>query len=599
VKLGWSAFAVGSILAAIHSILLWLTYEIAYAAAPSEHRRERCLFAVYCTAFALTDPILLQQIGSSFSDITTATAVIGGWLLLVRALMRARINFVILAGIILGIATALKPTNGLYAVSAVFLVAFLPLPIVGRLRALFYFGLAGIGSFFLIAAPWSFRLARTFGNPMFPLLNNIFKSPEAPTTAAKAYRFIPDSIIDGLARPFAMTGTANMVSEELAGPDLRYALLLIVFLISAGAWIWRSAGYPVSFSSTRISKPSTRVTTALGVAFTFAWTIWLTNSGNSRYFISMACVGTVLAVALVFRLLANNTLGRNGILAALLVAQGIALVTGTEFRWNPAPWEGRWFDIDVPPRLANAPNLYLSIGMQSNSFIVPFLSNGSGFVNFAGGYQLGPDGANAVRVRAMIAHSMPNVRVLVAGDGIYADAEHRLPRQSDVDDELRTFGLRVDMTDCATITVRGLRPSVWQRLAGSIPAPAVLPTGRLRFTSYLTTCHVVTDYEDQSTEIATRHAVDIVLDHLEDSCPALFQPRVTQTEHVNQVWLRFYGASDLTAWVTRGNVYFESAVRDTSTVSLGSQEAWSKGALPLECGRRNEIYYAKVIQPSQ
>jgi hypothetical protein len=596
VKLGLPGLVVGTVLAMIHSVVLWLTYELACRVSPSEDRKERFFFGLCVTILAFMNPILLQQIGSSFSDISTTALVLGGWLLLVQAVLRPRVRLVIFAAILLGIATALKPTNALYAVGAFFLVAFLPLPFVRRIHNLFYFG-ATLGiSFVLSAAPWSLRLARMFGNPMFPFLNNVFKSPEITTSSAKPYRFIANSLTDALVRPFAMTGTDNMIAEELAAPDVRYALLLLVFLMSVIAWIWRSSTHTSIPPVTPASESATRALTALGYGFTFAWIVWLFYSGNSRYFLSMACVAAALAVALLFRLLVNHTLGRNGILLALLVAQGTALAMGTDFRWNQAPWDGRWFDVEIPEKLASQPNLYLSIGMQSNSYIAPFLPKGSGVVNFAGGYALGPDGANAARVRAMIARSRPHLRVLVAGDRIFEDSALRLPRQSDVDDALRVFALRVDMSDCETITVRGMRPTVWQPLESSIPAPPIPPSGKLRYTSYLASCHLVADTDDESGEMAARRAIDVVLDRLEDACPALFQPRRPQTEHVNQVWLRFYGATDLTAWVSHGEVKFASAVRDTRDVFVGREAAWAKRPLPLECGRRNGIYFVRLTQ---
>src|SRR5579863_7340995 len=196
VRLGLPGLAVGTVMAMIHSAILWLTYELACRVSPSEDRKERFFFGLCVTVLAFMNPVLLQEIGSSFSDITTTGLVLGGWLLLVHAVLRPRIKLVIFAAVLLGIATALKPTNGLYAVAAFFLVAFLPLPLIRRIRNLFYFG-ATIGTcFVLTAAPWSFRLARMFGNPMFPLLNGVFKSPEIPIASAKAYRFIPESVTD-------------------------------------------------------------------------------------------------------------------------------------------------------------------------------------------------------------------------------------------------------------------------------------------------------------------------------------------------------------------------------------------------------------------
>jgi hypothetical protein len=596
VKLGLPGLAVGTVLAMIHSIVPILTYELACRVSPSHDRKGRFYFGVCVTILAFMNPILLQQVGSSFSDITTAALVLGGWLLLVQAILCPRVKLVILAAVLLGIATALKPTNGLYALGAFFLVAFLPLPFIGRIRNIFYFGATLGTSFVLTAAPWSYRLARVFGNPFFPLLNNLFKSPELPVASAKAYRFIPDSLTDALLRPFAMTGTDSMISEELQAPDVRYAFLFAVFLLTVLAFIIRSSAHTSIPPATSVSKATTRALTGLGFAFTFDWIVWLSNSGNSRYFLPMACVAAVLAVALLFRLLPNHTLGRNGILLALFVAQGTALVLGAEYRWNQAPWEGPWFDVEVPEKLATQPNLYLSIGMQSNSFIAAFLPKGSGITNFAGGYPLGPDGATASRVRTMIALRAPHLRVLVAGDRIYENSAQRLPRQSDVDDALRTFGLRLDMSDCETITVRGMRPTVWRPLGSTIAAPPIAPGSKLRYTSYLASCHLVADTGDESSEMAARRAVDVVLDRLEDACPALFQPRRPQTEHINQVWLRIYGATDLTAWVGQGEVKFASPIRDTGEVNVGREEAWAKGPLALECGRRKGVYFARLPQ---
>jgi hypothetical protein len=251
------------------------------------------------------------------------------------------------------------------------------------------------------------------------------------------------------------------------------------------------------------------------------------------------------------------------------------------------------FNVEIPEKLTQEPNLYLSIGGPSNSFLVPFLPKGSGFVNVSSDSVLGPDGASASRVRSMIRRSTPRVRVLVRGDGVYEDAVKREPRQSDVDDVLRTFGLRVDMSDCETVTVQGLRSSIWRAPNSSIPAP-MAPRGKLRYTSHLASCHVVADTGDQSREMAARRAVDVVFDRLEDACPVMFQPPRRQTEHVNQIWLRRYASTDLTAWVGNGEVKVDDAVRNPSAIYLGREEAWARGSLPLECGRRHGVYFARL-----
>jgi hypothetical protein len=144
--------------------------------------------------------------------------------------------------------------------------------------------------------------------------------------------------------------------------------------------------------------------------------------------------------------------------------------------------------------------------------------------------------------------------------------------------------------------VRGMRPTVWRPLGSSLAAPAIAPGSKLQYTSYLASCHLVANTSDPSSEMAARRAVDVVLDRLEDACPALFQPRRPQTEHINQLWLRFYGATDLTAWVGQGEVKFASPIRGAGDIIVGREDAWAKGPLALECGRRKGVYFARLTQ---
>jgi hypothetical protein len=94
--------------------------------------------------------------------------------------------------------------------------------------------------------------------------------------------------------------------------------------------------------------------------------------------------------------------------------------------------------------------------------------------------------------------------------------------------------------------------------------------------------------------MAARRAVDVVLNRLEDACPALFQPPRPQTEHINQLWMRSYGATDLTLWVGDGEVKFIDPTRDVREIFVGREEAWANGPLPIECGRRHGIYFARL-----
>jgi hypothetical protein len=459
-----------------------------------------------------------------------------------------------------------------------------------RIRYGFLYGISlGVG-FAAVAAPWSYHLFKVFGNPMFPMFNNIVRSPEFTTEPMAHYRFVPESIGDALWRPFAMVDPAPMVHEELSAPDPRYAILVVLAVLFIARWAWGRFGQASPSLNKPQLKDSSRVLAALGCALSLNWILWLHASGNSRYILTMACVAAAVIVGMLFRLFESRPKVRNYILFVILVTQAIQLYMGAEYRWNAAPWGGPWFDVSMPEKLKTEPNLYLTLGVQSNSFIAPFLAKDSGFVNFAGGFTLDPEGANGAHVKALIRRFAPNLRVVFHGATQYKNAELRAPPAPEVDDALRRFRLRMDMRECATITVHGLPPELEIRYTTSVPLEP-----QRRDTTYLVTCRVVADTSDPSAMIARQQAVDIVFDRLEDACPRLFRPRRLVTVHEGGVWRRLYGSTDISAWISRGRVKIADMIRPSGIIDIGAESDWAKAPLQLECGSRNGAYFVHIL----
>ena len=595
VRAGFPALVIGSVFAAVHSIILWLTYELGMAVSPSTEPGTRVSTGLLAVVFAYMNPILIQEIGSCFADITTAELVLAGWVLLVTALHRPTKSLIIYAGLLLGAASALKMSNAIPAFAAFALFFVFPPPPLSRIgNAVRYAVSLGIG-FVVVAAPWSYRLEKMFGNPLFPMLNNVFRSPDYTTAIQAHSRFIPHSLAAALWRPFAMISPAGMVHEELNAPDLRYAVLVALALISLTYWIWRRVAGARDATTPRVLVPSDRILVALCFGFSAGWFLWLSGSGNSRYFLPMACVAGVIDVGLLYRVTAGHPKIRGYVVAAVFSVQAIQLGLGTEFRWNGVPWGGQWFDISMPETLQTEPNLYFSIGSLSNSFIAPFLSKESSLVNFSGGYALGAEGVPGDRIRTLIRRHTPHLRVLVTGAKLYEESEMRVPRRVLVDDALERFGLRTDMTDCVTITIHGLPPALEIRIETSFPTEP-----QSHDTTYLVSCHVAAvGRADQSALLARRASVDVVFDRLEDACPELFQPRRPVTEHEGKGWRRAYTNTDLTARVSNGWVQLENSLPGGPPVFIGRENDWAKASLKLRCGFRAEIPYVDVVEAEQ
>jgi len=573
-----SSLEVGALLAVWHSVVLWLTFELAVAVCPGAAPRTRATIGICAVALALVNPILLREIGSSFADITTAQLVLAGWILLVTVVRVPRAAPLIAAAALLGAASALKLTNAVHAMAGAAVLILLPLPLWGKIRSgLTYVAALGL-AFAIVTAPWSYRLGKAFGNPLFPLLNNVFRSPDFPTQPLRLVRFIPSSITEALWRPFAMAAPGPLVHDELSAPDGRYALLAILVCALLARWMWRQ--FARSTPSPDIKPPAdARCLAALGCAFAVDWTLWLASSGNSRYFLPMACVSAVLIVALLPSLVGSRARTWVPILAAISAIQAFQIWMNPELRWSAFPWDsGPYLKVEVPDRLASEPNLYLSMGANTNAYVAAYVAKGSGFINFTGSYALGGTGANGERVAALIHRYAPHVRFLGEGSHLYTDVKH-LPNVSDVDGALGRFGLRVDPSDCTTIVTEAALP----------------PEHGLRYTAHLVSCRVVPDPTARSMLAAREQAFDLILDRLEDSCPELFQPRRPITEYRNHRWQRVYLNTDITAWVSRGWVKFLNPVSADGPIFVGSQDDWTKAPLQVACGRREGHDFARVV----
>ncbi|MGH8318087.1 MAG: hypothetical protein ACREUL_08935 [Steroidobacteraceae bacterium] len=578
-----------SILAALQSAILWLTYELAITAAPSDKARVRMAIGILATALAFANPVLIYEMGSSYADITTAELALAGWLVTLRAVQDADVRKVACGGLLLGAASALKATNSVHALAAVTLLAFIPGSWKDRLRhaAVFAAGLAG--SFVAVNAPWSIRLEQQFGNPLFPLLNGVFRSPEYSSGPMVAYRFIPQSLADALLRPFSMVLPRQMVDVEWIAPDLRYAVLAVLALMLLLYWILRrirpSAITPL------VRAPDTsgtnRVLLALGCGFVVDWTLWLTASGNGRYLIPMASVAAVLNVVLIFRLFAGRCAVRNGLLLAVVGIQILQACMGTEYRPR-LPWhDGPWINLSIPARISSQANLYFLMGEQTHSFIIPYLARHSGFINLDGEYGLGPDGANGIRIRGLIERFNPHLRVLMADPDGDTGQEFSLADTSSAANTLRMFGLKADTRHCARIVASDVATFRFSVVgAGHAPRQAAPSAPN---TDYLVTCRLVWNGSESAPPVPGQHVADLAFDHLEEACPGLFQPphpldRLTGDAADGYVFSRRYANTEILAWIAKGQVRFQNFTGGPER-SAEPEREWERAPLAVACGR--------------
>jgi len=172
-------------------------------------------------------PMTLSEVGTSFSDILTALPILAGCFLILSA--EGRHGRYILAGVLIGAAVGLKLTNVVYALGAAAAVLVASRP----LKATFCLGVGGAAGALATGGAWGLMLWREMGNPIFPLFNAVFQSPELVPMNIMDWQFLPRGMLDALAYPFYWLVGDNR-SSEYPFRDARFAVATVLIVLGIG-----------------------------------------------------------------------------------------------------------------------------------------------------------------------------------------------------------------------------------------------------------------------------------------------------------------------------------------------------------------------------
>jgi hypothetical protein len=210
------------------------------------------------------------------------------------------------------------------------------------------------------------------------------------------------------------------------------------------------------------------------------------------------------------------------------------LATDAALRWNPAGWGTAWFELAIPPALQQQPQLYLHVGGQPASFLLPFVAPGSAMINLGSQYPL----ERNARIDALLARHRGHVRVMRQARSSGA------PALAELDFALIPLGLEADLTQCQQIVLLQ-RPSAPRK-----------PETRFYYTSCATRPLAWSPAQWQAYR-ASKLRADTLFDRLELLCPQYFQPRGLRSEGNGQMFRRLYLNTDTVLWqATSGDVNF-------------------------------------------
>ena len=579
----WPPPVVAVCLAVFQSLGLVLVYEIGMLVVPGRSEAIRHALSLIAGLIGLANPIYLQQLGSTFSDSSVAVLVLFGVWALLRSgaaeewVGSAQIGLLLLAGFAMGAASGLKLSSALYA------IAMTPAALIVRrvfpLQGFAVYALGGIGGFLATDGPWAVRMWTEMGNPLFPFLNELFRSPDFTTESVKHQRFLPTDWFELLMRPIRIALPIRLTQTELYAPDVRYAAFLLLSVSALLVGIRRDrVGVRVGGA---LDADRGRLLLVGSGCFVLSWLMWLSSSGNGRYFVPMAGFVGALGVGWISWMLGSKQMRAIWAGLALLACQTFVLIDASETRWNPSDWGEKWFDVELPAGLRDEAVTLVSMDSQTASFLVPFLRAGSGAINISGGHPLVPGSPGGDRAARFLADNLPRLRSLILITSVRGDGSPIAPNLEIAGGKLARFGLKLNERKCETVRVRGRSDAIPVTGGDGVESERSEDAWM-----YWLSCPIVAGEGPNASERAEKARMDLVFDRIEAACPNIFSPRGAPTERSGPLWQRTYSNSDTGIWSGPLGIHFYNSLIGGDPVPVGRLEDWEREPQPIDCSRR-------------
>ena len=575
----WPSWLIGCALALIHSLNLVLIERMARSLWADAPGREVWIFSALLLTWLA--PIFLFVLGSSTVDAIGSALVLASLLpMLSISAGRWRHQGLLGAGLLLALAFSIKLSN------AVFLLAAAALLLWQWLRGRRNFAdllwcASGVVLGLLLGMGWySWLLWSQFGNPVFPLYNNIFESPFAASSAAVTGRFMLLSSSDLFGRIWDIAQLKRFVYYEGFAPDIRPALLVLFNLLALAivfvCMLFRrplKAGYrTMDFD--------------LLLFIAVSYVLWLLTSGNGRYALPMFLLcGLMLArcVCVFFPAVIARV-----VVLLVVFFQGVYAITAGDLRFVAEPWDSApYYKIDAADRLVSEPFLHLALGLQTNASVIVSKFHPEGaLVNPIGQISLPRDQSSLGRAyEERLDAWRGRTRVIVPAFDL-SDAKRRNDAREAIDGLLYRMRLQVDTDDCEAFAISRAKPATSSIFALIHAKNTFLSAGAEQ--RYLSCAVSEATVRDEAMEASMARA-DRVFVALENACPDIYGPPGFASERGVKEWRRFYPNTDATAIVSEEDGVMVQSPRSPIDRYVGTVDDVLQGRGSFDCRRWNLV----------
>lgn len=573
VKWQWPAWLVGCALALIHSLNCLFLIGIADTLWRKSEQRDGWVFGAVLVAWSA--PIFLFVVGSSTVDAIGSAMVLCALMLLLRP-QAGSVMGLCIAGVLLALAFSVKQSNAVFVLATAIVMVWQWL--VGQ-RAFSELAICGGGVLvgLLLGMGWySWVLWSHFGNPVFPLYNNIFESPYAAPAAVVAGRFMPTDLWSYVVRVWDVALMKRFIYFEGFAPDIRPLLLLLLAGALGGILLFRRLVH----REVALKFGWLRQDTALLIFIIASYVLWLLTSGNGRYAIPLFLLVGLVLVRWAFLFLPR--LARGAVLLVVCLQMGYT-VTAADLRFSTEPWDAeQYFKVDVSQRLRDEPFLHLSLGIQSHASLTFFLNHKGLLINPIGQMSLPfDDSPLGLEFKKRLSEWKGRTRIIVSRiDRGNVEVLSKTERR--INELIYRLGLVVDLHDCEDVSVRlGLPES--NSLFAKIHSHNMFiqDVRSVDFSS----CAVVEGAPPNVELDRTMDRADKVFSIMESQCPGIYSPPGFASDRGLDDWRRFYPNSDASVLVSERDGVVVQSPRSPVDRFVGSIDEILRGRGQFDCKR--------------
>lgn len=360
-----------------HGLLFLPVSAIAWLALQGQPNRAR--LAPLLGIAGLCSAAFLSELGGSMADNSTALFVLGSLCMVLhgqsneQVALRRGLYAVGLAGVLLGIAVALKLTNAIYAVALAMMLLCAPVAFARRVVLLAVLSLSALLVAALLSGWWYWSVFSAFGNPLFPQFNTLFQAPFAAPVSVVDTRWLPASWREHLSWPLLFTFNPKRVSEV----SLVQCSWAVLYLLLAVALLRRLFGRAARQPA---AAPSMR---SVVVFFLVAYLLWQLVFSIHRYLVVLELLMPLLLWWLCRQILPARFSPRWT--GGLLVGCAAFSLFGWN-TWGQERWAWKGFEVESPSMAAPADSVVLLVGGDAQAWRIPFLDPRARYVGVAGNF---------------------------------------------------------------------------------------------------------------------------------------------------------------------------------------------------------------------